>query len=94
MKLADYKDKEWSVWLFPIEVGCRGFPCSAIRAEAAHMTRDVRKDTQDNNKKTWRSNRTVILDIAPPRRSVLEVGIRRVVDWRLLLTHQLEHVMV
>ena len=53
---------------------------SAIRVEV------VRKNTQDNNKKTGRSNRTVILmDLAPPRRSVLEVGIRRVVDWSMSL---------
>ena len=81
-----------------VAISCRGRlqrVLSAIRPEAARMTSDVRKNTQDNNKKTWRSNRTVILlDMAPPRRSVLEVGIRRVVDWRLLLTHQLEHVMV
>ena len=49
--------------------------------KAAHTTRDVRKNTQDNNKKTMRSSRTVILlDMAPPRRSVLEVGIRLAVD--------------
>ena len=81
-----------------VAISCRGrlqrVP-SAIRVEAAHTTRDVRKNTQDNNKKTGRSSRTVILlDMAPPRRSVLEVGIRRVVDWPPLLTRQLEDVMV
>ena len=81
-----------------VAISCRGrlqrVP-SAIDVEAAHTTRDVRKITQDNNKKTWRSSRTVILlDMGPPIRSVLEIGIRRVVDWPLLLTCQLEDDVV
>ena len=76
-----------------VAVSCRGrqqrVP-SAIREETAHMTRDVRKNTQDN-KKTGRSSRTgTLLDMTPSRRSVLEVGI----DWPPLLTRQLEDVMV
>ena len=62
-----------------VAISCRGqlqrVP-SAIRVEAANTTGDVRKNTKDNKKKTERSSRTVILlDMAPPRRSVLEVGI-------------------
>ena len=50
---------------------------------------------QDGNKKSGRSSRTaILLDLAPPRRPVLEVGIRRVVDWPSLLTRQLEDVIV
>lgn len=79
-------------------ISCRGRlqrVSSAIRVEAAHTIRDVRKNTQDNNKKTGRISRTVILlDMAPPRRSVLEVGIRRLVDWPPVLTRQLEDIMV
>ena len=28
--MADCKDKGWSVWLFPVEVGCRGFPAQSV----------------------------------------------------------------
>ena len=28
--VADCKDKGWSVWLFPVEVGCRGFPARSV----------------------------------------------------------------
>ena len=28
--MADSKDKGWSVWLFPVEVGCRGFPAQSV----------------------------------------------------------------
>ena len=47
---------------------------SAIRVEAASMTRNIRKSMQDSNKKIERSNRDVILalDMALPRRSVLD----------------------
>ena len=49
---------------------------------------------QDSNKKSGRSSRTaILLDLAPPRRPVLEVGIRPVVDWPPLLTSQLEGVV-
>ena len=81
-----------------LALSCRGrlysVP-SAISAKAAHTTRDIKKNMQGNNKKTVRSSRMVILlDMTPPRRSVLEIGIRRVVDWPPLLTRQLEDVMV
>ena len=63
----------------------------AIRVEAAISGRAL----QDGNKKYGRSSRTaILLDLAPPRRPVLEVGIRRVVDWPPLLTRQTEDVMV
>ena len=62
--------------------------------KAAHTTRDINKNMQ-GNKKTGRSSRMVILlDMAPPRRSVLEVGIRRVVDWPLLLALKMKDVRV
>ena len=83
-----------------LAISCRGRlqrVHSAISVEDAHMytTGGVRKDMQDNNKKTGRSSRTVILlDMAPPRRSVLDVGIRRLVDWPPLPTRQFEDVMV
>ena len=81
-----------------VAISCRGrlqrVP-SAIRVGAAHTTRDVMKNTQDNNKKTGRSSRRVILlDMALGRRSVLEVGIRQVVNWPPLLTPQLKDVIV
>ena len=44
--MADCKDKGWSVWLFPVEVGCRGFPAQSVWKLLARL------DTQDNNKKT------------------------------------------
>ena len=54
------------------------------------MTRDVRKNTQDN-KKTGRSSRkAILLDMAPPR----QVGVRRLVDWQQLLNRKLEEIMV
>ena len=28
--MADCKDKGWSVWLFPVEVGCRVFPAQSV----------------------------------------------------------------
>ena len=28
--MADCKDKGWSVWLFHVEVGCRGFPAQSV----------------------------------------------------------------
>ena len=28
--IADCKDKGWNVWLFPLEVGCRGFPAQSV----------------------------------------------------------------
>ena len=81
-----------------LALSCRGrlqrVP-SAINMKAAHTTRDIKKNMQGNNKKTVRSSRMVILlDMAPPRRSVLDVGISRLVDWPPLLIRKLEDVMV
>ena len=60
---------------------------SAICVEAACITKNIRESIQNSNKKTGRSSRMVILlDMAPLRRSVLEIEIRRVVDWPPLLT--------
>ena len=28
--MADCKDKRWSVWLYPVEVGCKGFPAQSV----------------------------------------------------------------
>ena len=54
---------------------------SAIGVEAARTTRNIRKNMQDSNKMTGRSSRKVILlDMASPRRSVLDVGIHRIVN--------------
>ena len=50
--MADCKDKGWSVWLFPVEVGWRGFPAQSVWNFEADHTRAVRKNTQDNNEKT------------------------------------------
>ena len=89
--MEDCRDKGWSVWLFPVEVGYRRFR-STIGVEARCTTRNIRRAC---NTAVRRSCRTVILlDMAPPRRSVLEVGIRLVVDWPPLLTRQLKDVMV
>lgn len=27
--VQDCKDKGWQVWLFPVEIGCRGFPAKS-----------------------------------------------------------------
>ena len=28
--MADCKDKGWNLWLFPVEVGCKGFPARSV----------------------------------------------------------------
>ena len=77
--MVDCKDKGWSVWLFPVEVGCRRFPAQSVWKLLTGLGISGR-NMQDNMKKTGRSSRSILLDMTPPRRSVMEVGIRRVVD--------------
>ncbi|XP_033725208.1 uncharacterized protein LOC117315172 [Pecten maximus] len=36
--MADCRDKGWSVWLFPVEVGCRGFPSRSVTTDQALTT--------------------------------------------------------
>ena len=79
--MAYCKDKVWSVRLFPVEVGCRG----------AHTTRDVRKNTQDNNKKQQNGHPA---GYGTAETICARIGIRRAVDWPPLLTRQLEDIMV
>ena len=45
--MAACKDKGWSTWLFPVEVGSRGFPVQSVWKLLTRL------GTQDNNKKNW-----------------------------------------
>ena len=83
--MAECRDRGWNVWLFPVEVGCRGFTAQSVWKLFQRLGMNESKSRKTAERRL--SSREGIM-------LVMEAGIHRVVDWPLLLTHQLEDIMV
>ena len=83
-----------SLALFPVEVGCRGFPAQSAWKLLTRLGMSGRTRKTTLTRRLGEAAELHPAGYGTMRRSVLEVGIHRVVDWPPLLTRQLEDVMV
>ena len=70
------QDRGWKTWLFPVEVGCGGFPVSSVwtMLKAIGICDAIGKEQKSPSQDTWRDSREgSMLDMATQRYQGVEI---------------------
>ena len=93
--MEECREKGWRVSLFPVEIGCRGFPGQSVwkLMTSLRMVSSARNTAARQLAEATEKASCYIVGMASTRRAKLDAW-ERVVVWPPLLTRQLEDAMV